>query len=285
MEKLANYKSYKNSEYIYSLSNKELIDYYNCYGHHHFSRKFCKSTNSIKDLNLSGECPCTCEHGKKHDHFCTGLSLNTNSLNESDVSFEKSSMNCDCDRIQEKEKFNAELLSKKFYTPSITVCENFPPSFTLKEDQLTLINKDINLIKHSKALMRKNLKDLDKLLDETSTEKKLSNKNDGLNEVERFYRSDKFIGSSMNIKSLKHNLPRTDIRPSKYVTELKELELSGVNMRELELMNSNSIYSFRSKDIFTDSDILANRRKLQKPLVDPLLKLRPKTAIIHRTEL
>ena len=283
MQKLANYKSYKNAEYIYSLSNKELVDYYNCYGHHHFSRKFCKSDNNAKNLN-PGECPCTCGHGQKHDHFCTGLSLNAK-LNESLATGETSSMRCNCDQIQMQEKLDSQLLARKFYTPSITVCENFAPSFTLKEDQLTSINKDIHLLKKSKALMRQNLKDLDKLLDESCADKHVIDKYAGLNEVERFYRSEKFIGSSMNIKSLAHNLPRTDIRPSKYVTELKELELSEVNMRELERMNSNAIYSFRSKDIFTDSDILENRRKLQKPKVDPLLKLRPKTAIIHRSEL
>ncbi len=260
MEKLINYKSYKNADYIYGLSNKELIDYYNCYGHHHYSRKFCKTDNIPP--KTSYDCPCNCEHGRKHDHFCTGLSLNTSEYGN---------------QIDEL---------SKFHSPSITVCENYAPSFTLKEDQLTTINKDISLMRKSKALMKKNLEEIDQLIKSTSSSTGVTkNKYDDLDEVERFYRSDKFIGSSMNIKSLAHKLPRTDIRPAKYVTELKELNLSTVNLDQLEQMNSNSIYAYRSKDLFTDRDLLERRKKLEKPKVDPLLNIRPKTAVIHQTEI
>jgi hypothetical protein len=260
MKKLTNYKSYKNADYIYSLSNKELIDYYNCYGHHHFSRKFCKCDNI--PIKTNHDCPCTCEHGRKHDHFCTGLSLNS------------AEYGGQMDDIS------------KFHSPSITVCENYAPSFTLKNDQLTSINKDINLMRKSKALMKKNLEEIDQLIkltcDSTEVNKKKFNDSD---EVERFYRSDKFIGSSMNIKSLANKLPRNDIRSAKYVTELKELALSTVNLDQLEQMNSNSIYAFRTKDLFTDRDLLERKKKLQRPKVDPLLQIRPKTAVIHQSEI
>lgn len=256
MEKLNNYKSYKNADYIYSLSNKELTDYYNCYGHHHFSRKFCKQSHNIAPKSCN-DCPCNCEHGRKHDHFCTGLSLNESSTSTG---------------------------NSTFYSPSINVCENYPPSFTLKEDQLTSINKDINLIRKSKALMKKNLKELDELLSDTAPPK-IYDKYAHLNEVERFYRSDKFIGSSMNIKSLEHNLPRNDIRPVKYITELKELELSEMNRDQLELINGNSLYGFRSKDVFMDSDLKRAHAKLQYPAAsDPDFKTRPKTKLIYQME-
>ena len=134
--------------------------------------------------------------------------------------------------------------------------------------------------------MKQNLKELDQLLAVGATNENNNKPQDkGLNEVERFYRSDKFIGSSMNIKSLGHTLPRRDIRPAKYASTLQELELSAVNADQLELMNSNAIYGFRSKNIFVDRDLLERHKKMDKARVDPLLKIRPKTAVIHQAEL
>ena len=245
-------RSYKNPDYIYSLNNKELKDYYDCLSHHHFQRHFCNlnTTRSTQEH----ECPCNCQHGQKHDHFCTGLSQSATFRHLNDSQNDESLANT----------------SYSFYDPSLVVCENYPPSYTLKEEQIKVLNKDLKDLKKSKQVMKKALNDLDKLLDNFNDKK-----DDGLNEVERFYRSDKFIGSSMNITSLKKFLPRTDIRPAQHTIEPKDEERAKL------ALYGNAIYQLDNREIFADSELLEKEKKLKKPPPSVDLKLVPTTAVIY----
>lgn len=72
--------SQKNFEYVKSLDQKGLKDFYECYHHHNHHRhnhESCKSalTRSQNNLCICSRdvfCPCTCQN----DHFCTALDPN-----------------------------------------------------------------------------------------------------------------------------------------------------------------------------------------------------------------
>ncbi|RMZ94122.1 hypothetical protein BpHYR1_052559 [Brachionus plicatilis] len=101
---------------------------------------------------------------------------------------------------------------------SIYLCEYTRPSYTSKEDQINDVQKMIRNMKKSKFLLKQAMKDVDSLIEEKKPD------SDGLDEVQRFYRSNKFIGSSITINSYKDMLPRTDIKSGKYVYELCALD-------------------------------------------------------------
>lgn len=122
---------------------------------------------------------------------------------------------------------------------SIFLCEYIRPSYTSKNDQINDVKKMIQSMKKSKYMLKNALKDIDNLI-----EKKKSDE-DGLDIVERFYRSNKFIGSSLNISSYKDNLPRTDIKSAKYIYELCKLE-------DIKAIG-NPIFSFKKKPKFSSS--------------------------------
>lgn len=139
---------------------------------------------------------------------------------------------CNC---PEKSKHDENI--KKF--DSIILCEQIRPSYTSKEDQINDVRKMIHDMKKSKFLLKSALKDIDNLI-----EKKKSDEDD-LDEVERFYRSNKFIGSELNISSYKDKLPRSDIKAAKYIYELCELN-------ELPI-TGNPIFSFKKNPDFSSS--------------------------------
>lgn len=115
---------------------------------------------------------------------------------------------------------------------SIFLCEYIRPSYTSKEDQINDVKKMIIDMKKSKHMLKKVIEDVDNLIE------KKKPVDDGLNEVERFYRSEKFIGSSISITTFK-NLPRTDIKGGKYIYELCALD--DIPIR------GNPIFSFKKK--------------------------------------
>ena len=245
-------RSYKNKEFISSLSNQELRDYYSCLSHHHTNRNVCK-TGQVSELNTTG-CPCTCQSTTESNHFCTSFSL-------------PPSDKC---LTHSNETLNSTLGCQLNNSNSIIVCENYAPSFTSKSDQIQTLKKEIGLMKKSKSTLKKAMQDLDKLFDDNFVEPGVQD--DGLNEVERFYRSDKFIGSSMNIRSLNKYLPRTDIKyqPHKF-------EMSNVKTQP---EFGTSIFSLGNRDLFVDRDILANN-KIKKTPTKPDFKIRTKSAVIY----
>lgn len=97
--------------------------------------------------------------------------------------------------------------------------------------------------------MKQAMRDIDKILETSDKE------DDHLNDVEKFYRSKSFIGSSMNISSLSKNLPRTDIKPPKH-------EISTKQMLTTDQQNGGRcLFSEYDKYAFTDEFILENRLK------------------------
>ena len=243
------HRSSRDKDYVLNLEPKELIDYYNCYSHHHFNRHYCHD-NSDFNRTCSRECPC-CPDALDSDHlnhFCTGYS--------SDLS----SLRCDSNHVHNMTCSKCDFKNEN----SIIVCEHFRPSFTSKQDQIDFIKRDISQIRMSKNILKNAIKDIDLVLGETKE------KNDGLNDVERFYRSDKFIGSSMKITSYKKKLPRNDIRPGKFIVETKTRTDNCPDY-------GSALFSLRDKNIFTDNDILAfDKIKQKKP--DP--RMRSKSAVI-----
>lgn len=219
-------RSYKNKEFISQLNTKELKDYYDCYTHHHGSRHSCQENkqSTVKDEN----CPCVDDV----DHFCTG---------QKDL--------CSCFQASLRNRDDKCSATNEH---SLIVCENYSPSYTSKNDQIKTLKKEVSQIRKSKQLLKKAMQDLDKLLNEDN-----ENQDDDLDEVEKFYRSNKFIGSSMNIKSLNKNLPRLDIKPAKYVHN------QNVNSHKTYPEFGTSLFSYYDKNIFADKEILEKEAALR----------------------
>lgn len=239
-------KSYKNKEFISKLNNKELEDYYNCYRHHHSMRNYCKNEAKSKDISLTSSTSCL----KDEDHFCTG----------------NSKLECTCCNAQTKCLASTE--------HSLIVCENYAPSYTSKTDQINDLKKEVSQMKKSKQLLKKAMQDLDKLLGEDDV-----NNDDGLNEVERFYRSDKFIGSSIHIKNLHKDLPRQDIQPPKYIYN------TNLNKKKDTPEYGTSLFSYYNKNLFADRDLLEKEAglkssKVKKPAKPSVIELRAKSAVV-----
>lgn len=236
------HRSYKNPDFIYNLTNKELKDYYACYSHHHFNRKYCKSNESLdtgRSVN-DRSCPCICDPA---NHYCTSRHLGLTNRHE---------FNASGDSIN-----NTEI------DQALIVCEHYSPSYTSKQDQINDINKNVYDLKKSKVIMKQTMKEIDRLLDLGARPN-----DDGLNEVERFYRSEKFIGSSMKISSLNKNLPRNDVKPAKHL-----IELGTQNQHSLY---GNPLFDFHNRNVFADRDILENDLKFRKYKLKP----RPMTSVI-----
>lgn len=237
-------RSYKNKEFISSLNNKELRDYYGCLAHHSSNRKNCcqESSHSFKQFK---NCPCTCIDSNETNHFCTGSSVNS-----SQITSQCSCNSGGCQFCREN---------------SLTVCENYKPSYTTKDDQIKYLKREVGLMRRCKSTLHDAMKDLDKLLDESEA-KEVSNRSDGsggLDSVEKFYRSKKFIGSSMNIKSLREYVPRTDISRWTYEVDLKDM-----SEKEDPSLAAPLFGFFRSRT-FMDQKILKNediKRSRQQPV-------------------
>ncbi|CAF1018733.1 unnamed protein product [Brachionus calyciflorus] len=204
-------RSYKNPDFIYNLSPKELENYYKCYSHHHFNRHKCQS-ESDTILDKTYQCVCKINSDK---HFCT------------------------CKNLEQK---NDKAIMQN---DSLMLCEYIRPSYTSKEDQIKDMTKMIIDLKKSKLLMRQTMKDLDSLIE-------IEKKADSLNEVEKFYRSDKFIGSSLKISLCKDELPRSDIKPAKYIYELNSLN-------DVPLLG-NSIFSIKKNANFKSNSSVVVRK-------------------------
>jgi hypothetical protein len=221
-------KSYKNKEYISQLNSKELTDYYNCYSHHGAARLNCdqiKSSNDEKDKQIDNE---QCPFMNDADHFCTGHKETA----------------CMCTHNSKKSDTAPCLIS---HDHSLIVCENYAPSYTSKTDQIKTLKREVNQMKKSKYLLKKAMEDLDKLIQDNEPEKQKEEYED---EVEKFYRSSKFIGSSISVKSLNKDLPRQDIRQSKYIFNL------NLNYHKLYPEYGASVFNFYDRNTFADKEIL-----------------------------
>jgi hypothetical protein len=238
-------RSYKNPDFIYKLSNKELINYYDCLRHHHSFRKYCKCKET-SSRPLDDSCPCSCNLGA---HYCS-----FSSKRDTIKCGEKSAIcpYCSCQievRLDNSlnstgSSLNSNNESKN--NSSLLVCENYAPSYTLKEHQLSDLNKKLHDLRKSKKFLKSTLKDLDNLIENDN--KKIND--DGLDEIERFYRkSNKFIGSSMKISSLRKHLPRKDIKSSKHI-----IGHDPMNSKNYPLYGS-SIFNLRESGMFADSEL------------------------------
>jgi hypothetical protein len=62
----------------------------------------------------------------------------------------------------------------------------------------------------------------------------------------------------MNISSLNKSLPRTDIRPPRYIAELREQHEKNY------CLYGTALFSMSDKNIFVDRDLLESHEKLKK---------------------
>ena len=154
-------RSYKNTEFISSLSEKQLKDYYACLTHHGKSRRnCCQSSDSSQH---STGCPCTGSDSNGANHFCTSCGPSTNQCRSADC----------------------QMCSGN----SLVVCENYKPSYTAKEDQIKSLRREVGLMRRCKSSLQDAMKDLDKLLEECGDRKDSDQADsDNRNSVEKFYR-------------------------------------------------------------------------------------------------
>ena len=247
-----NYRSYKNPDFIYKLTNKELADYYNCYRHHlHFkSRCVCKDGDGRLIAN-SSTCPtCFFQSATSSPHYCTKSGKISSSVGCNEASVRHPERKCECGSNESYHYFRCKNDSTSF-----TLCENYRPSFTSKEHQIEETKRKIYNMRKSKSMLKKTLKDLDNLIEKKEDDS-------GLNEVERFYRtSNKFIGSSMQVTSLCNYLPRCDIKPRKHDIGYKKFD---PNMeQELIELYGNAVFGLRNAGTFTDSELAEKLGKLK----------------------
>jgi hypothetical protein len=257
-------QDYNDMAYLNTLSIKELENYYYCHPLHHYFDKSESSSFGHKDHSI--DCPCLKydkDNLKDFDskHYCTSLQSTFRALDESDQTTED--------------------VVKDFYDKhSLTVCENFPPSYTSKKDQFYRIKDDIVELRKSKLLMKQAMKDLDKLLDESRPE--------GDSEEEKtWYDNDdvygRYISKSMEVRSLQEYLPRSDIRP-RPVVPLKKGEKETKEKKEIAF-GPTPVFQKDNRKIFLDKDLREFREKLKdkKKKVEEKKSewiVRPKSAVL-----
>jgi hypothetical protein len=262
---------YNDLEYLNTLSKEELERFYYCHPLHHYGLKYSADANRSIEHNIN--CPCTkytnvrlnpVDTSIDSKHYCT--SLLTTFRSESDIGIRDDGYN----------------------EYGLTVCENYPPSFTSKKDQFHKLKDDIIEIRKSKMIMKKMMKDLDKLLDESKP------RNDDIDSDDDLFGDDvygRFISKSLDIKSLNKDLPRTDIRPSKYLIEIsknrksKKEEEDEEDKNKLCAFGTSAVFQKDNRKIFLDKDLLEfkeslkNKKNEKKPELKSIL--RPKTALVH----
>ena len=227
---------YDDLEYLNSLSKEELERYYYCHPLHHYGLKY---TNRSIEHNI--DCPCrkyknvrlnSVDTSDDNKHYCT--SLLTTFRSESDFGIRDNGYN----------------------EYGLTVCENYPPSFTSKKDQFHELKDNIIELRKSKMIMKQMMKDLDKLLDESKPQNENSDTDDDLFGDDVYGR---FISKSLDIKSLNNDLPRTDIRPSKYLIEINKNKKDKKKKEEEEknklcAFGTSAVFQKDNKKIFLDKD-------------------------------
>lgn len=251
--------TYKDTEFINSLSKDELIKYYECYLHHNHYRRRCACKDDLERVKDDSKCPCVCGLGA---HFCTPT--NRSLISKCDETSVRYCNRCCCQ--QQSDSFDST--SNESKPPSMIVCENYPASYTTRRDQVDHLKTQLTTMKKNKSFMKQTMRELDGLLND------LKEPDDGLDEVERFYRkSNKFIGSSMNITQLSKNklpVPRKDINVGKHTI--------GVDIEKdpsLMSLYGNAVFDLRrvgKPKTFVDSELQA-KLDLLKPKDPPPPKL------------
>jgi len=161
----------KNDSILNHFSIRDLKEFYDCYLFHHFSKHDATLNDSKLNASRENICPC-CFKQATNDHFCT---LNSSDQFQETLTKRSLKQNLEEESLDVSKSTTAE-------ESALIVCENYPPSYLSKKDQISTINKDIHRIIKSKAELKKALHELDKLIETDKTD------DDSLNEVERFYR-------------------------------------------------------------------------------------------------
>lgn len=114
------------------------------------------------------------------------------------------------------------------------------PSYTSKEDQMGHIKSHLSQMRASKSMMRETLKEIDRLLDE-------SKNGDDLDEVEKFYRSKKFIGSALNISRLQTPAASSSrvTTTAQYIHEINSLRAKN-NEKLVRYPHGNALFAYFS---------------------------------------
>lgn len=274
-------------KYLWKTDDKELEYNNSCLSHRFFSRncsKRCRSRSASSNRCACegcashamerSACPCCKQKQNDPDHFCTASSVassyrpeTAHSLNSSDQAL-LSALSVDN---------QSSFSSNKMNDSALVVCENYSPSYLSKKDQMESVQKEIRQLRLSKSIMRKTMQEIDKLLDESDPDKCAGR---DMNPVERFYRSDKFIGSSMNVTSLNKDLPRGDIAPPKYIFELNKQKKPEERLFPLY---GTAIFSLKDPHAFTDKTILNHelKNKPKKPAASKLARPKSAAAIVY----
>lgn len=195
-----------------------------------------------------------------NEHFCNAL-LNDASLD----SF--------------RDKTPKTTLKTTVSTPksSIKICEKYAPSYTSKKEQINRIYDGIEKLRSSKQLMIETMKKLDEFLEDD----KSNNSNES--EIERFFKSSSCLSSSLNISSLNLKLPRTDIKPPRYMNDLnKNISKTEKADRDRRYHKHcfdvpTSIFEPYNRYTFTDKTLL-DKKKLLDDKKKPQLNKRISSA-------
>jgi hypothetical protein len=246
-------------EYLNSLSKEELERYYYCHPIHHYGLKY--NANNIRSIEHNINCQCLkYNHEKSNPHYCT--SLLTTFRSESDIS------------------------DNAYNNFGLTVCENYPPSYMSKKDQFYQLKDNIIELRKSKMIMKQMIKDLDKMLDESKPQNEDTDVDDDLFGDDVYGR---FISKSLEIKPLNKDLPRKDIKPSKYLIQInqnkKDMKEKEEEKNKLCAFGTSAVFQKDNKKIFLDKDLLEfkeclkNKRNEKKSELKSIL--RPKSALVH----
>lgn len=163
-----------------------------------------------------------------NSHYCT-----INSSNCADVSHHLDSIRGYCIHND----------ANNLNMASLNLCEEYPPSYMLRQDQISSYKNNLQKLKLSKKLMRQAMKQIDAILGED--EEPLTAEEKAKKDIKEFFDSKKALSSSLNISSLNHMLPRTDIPKLELKDRKVEEEILFNPNNSLSINNASSIFDFK----------------------------------------
>jgi len=165
-----------------------------------------------------------------NSHYCT-----MNSSNYTDLSSHVDSIRGCCSHNNDTDNINMT---------SLNLCEEYPPSYMLRQDQISSYKHNLQKLRFSKKLMSQAMRQIDASLGEH--EETLTPEEKAKKEIKDFFESGKALSSSLNISSLNHLLPRTDIAKMELKERKSDDEILQINPNNsLTINNASSIFDFK----------------------------------------
>ena len=156
---------------------------------------------------------------------------------------------------------------------SLNLCEEYPPSYILKEDQVNTYKTQLKKLRISKKIMKQTMKQIDDILGEQEDEEK--------DPIDEFFKSDKSLSSSLNISSLKHLLP---VNSEKNERNKKETEYKEeiIFVKNGMASNPSSLFDLKIDTRKAKDQQERKRSEIKRPIISAgfnMTKYKPKSIL------